>query len=80
MCCDPEVSWEEPEPVLVVSATVIDLHDLSINYLFATIGEMGRVGNGDRLQPGALYCEMGTYAHEEGATPVGTQLIARPGD
>jgi hypothetical protein len=39
---------------------------------------MRRVGNGDRLQPGELYCEMDTYAHEALATPAGTQPIARP--
>src|SRR3984957_1819036 len=31
MCCNPEDSWEELEPVCVMIATVVDLHDMSIS-------------------------------------------------
>jgi class 3 adenylate cyclase len=31
MGCNPEDSWEELEPVLVMSATVVGLRDMSIN-------------------------------------------------
>src|SRR6201996_5086105 len=30
-CCDPEDSWEELEPVVVIRFTVGDLHDMSSN-------------------------------------------------
>src|SRR5271163_583398 len=31
MCCDLEASWEELEPVVVISTRVIDLNDTSSN-------------------------------------------------
>src|SRR6201993_374474 len=59
MCGDPEDPWEELESVLVMSSTVVDLHDMSINRCSGAIGEMRPIGSGDGLQHGRALLRAG---------------------
>src|ERR1700731_845054 len=45
MCGLPEDSWEALHPVVVITATVVDVHEVSIN-LSRAIGEIRRIGLG----------------------------------
>ena len=51
MCCNPEDSCEEFEPFLVISATVVDLHDVSINRCSGQLARYERIRNGVGLRP-----------------------------
>ena len=57
MCCDPEDSWEEVELVLVINATLIDLHDISTKLGSARAVRYDTSELGTACGPDPLYCE-----------------------
>jgi hypothetical protein len=63
MCCNPEDSWEELEPSLVMSATVVNLRDVSINQCSGQSARYDGSKMGSDCSPDPLCYELSTPTH-----------------
>jgi len=76
MWCEPEDSWEELEPVLVINATVINLRDVSINR-FRGNRRYDASEMGTDSQPGRALLRAGYPFTQEGTITVGGDPVSR---
>src|SRR5882757_6572785 len=77
MRCDPDGSWEELEPALVISTTVVDLHDVSINRGSGQSARYDASEIGSDCSAHPLYRELSTPTRAEGKIPVAERSCER---